>query len=285
MPLIRVLRTAAAGALALCALPAPASAADRPPCGDPGSRDFPIVSRLSGGPAVYERGADGPAWELDLRNVTGVGCRAVHPVVVLADRGRALRPQDVRMSFYDREGARWRPVRFERTEEAENVGVLDGRSPDFHGFDVPAHRSVVVPLRLGFAEGAPEGTVTANVAAVQRRGEDGAWVGESEDYTFVVGSPPAGGPAVPGPTPRAGLPAGGPPPVLADTGVRGVGPVVVGVLAVGCLGGGVGLVLWARRMRRQGATGGAPRRPSRTRAAAHARPGAAGARKNAPGAD
>ncbi|WP_372407881.1 hypothetical protein [Streptomyces luteireticuli] len=258
MLLSRALRITVVGAFAVCAVgfgPASASAGDRPGCGDPGSRDFPVVSRLSGGPAVYERGADAPAWELDLRNDTGTGCRAVHPVVVLSDQARALRPQDVRMEFYDREGARWRPVRFERTEEAENVGVFEGRSPspEFRGFDVPAHRTVVVPVRLGFADGAPEGPVTANVAAVQRRGADGAWVGESEDYTFTVGSA-AVPPATPGPTPRASLPDGQQPgpPVLADTGAgsRAVDPVLVVLLALGCVGGGVGLVLWARRMRR-----------------------------------
>lgn len=257
MLLPHALRITVVGAFACCAVglgPSPASGGDRPGCGDPGSPDFPIVSRLSGGPAVYERGADAPAWELDLRNDTGTGCRAVHPVVVLSDRSRALRPQDVRMEFYDREGARWRPVRFERTDEAENVGVLDGRSPDFRGFDVPAHGVVVVPVRLGFADGAPEGPVTANVTAVQRRGADGAWVGESDDYTFDVGRaavPVA--PVAPGPTPRASLPEERPgPPVLAETGVgsRAVDPVLVALVALGCVGGGVGLVLWARRMRR-----------------------------------
>ncbi|MBH1932874.1 hypothetical protein I5Q34_00950 [Streptomyces sp. AV19] len=257
---ITALRITVAGVFAACAVglaavgsvPVSASAGDRQECGDPGSPDFPIVSRLSGGPAVYERGADAPAWELDLRNDTGTGCRAVHPVVVLSDRSRALRPQDVRMEFYDREGARWRPVRFERTEEAENVGVLEGRSPDFRGFDVPAHRTVAVPLRLGFADGAPEGPVTANVTAVQRRGADGAWVGESEDYTFTVGRA-AAAPVAPGPTPRASLPGGERPgpPVLAETGAsRAVDPVEVALLALGCVGGGVGLLLWARRMRR-----------------------------------
>ncbi|WP_171166234.1 hypothetical protein [Streptomyces sp. I05A-00742] len=278
MPQFRALpvHAVAVGALVLSALllgpAAPAGAAAPAGCADVAGPEFPIASRLSGGSDVYERGADGPAWELELRNVTGAECRDVHPVAVLSDRNRALRPEHIRLEFYDKDGARWRPVRFERTEEAENVGVLGGdadggpggpagkapggkgkASPGFRGFAVPAHRTVVVPLRLGFTEAAPEGPVTANVTAVQRRGADGAWVGESGDYTFAVGpaAVPAPAPVTPGPTPPA-VPAPGQdpgPPVLAATGGSYAVPVL-GALACVCLGGGVGLMLWARRMKR-----------------------------------
>ncbi|MFI0741678.1 hypothetical protein ACH4PU_26930 [Streptomyces sp. NPDC021100] len=244
------------------ATPAPSTTAhrgDRPGCGDAGRTEFPIASRLTGGPDVYERGADAPAWELELRNVTGQECRDVHPVAVLADGKRALRPEHIHLEFYDKEGARWRPVRFERTEEAENVGVFDGGSSGFHGFSVPARRTVVVPLRLGFTDAAPDGPVTANVTAVQRRGADGAWVGESGDYTFTVAPAPtvpaptasAPAPVRPGPTPHAvPVPGRDPgPPVLAATGGSHTVPVL-GAVACVCLAGGAGLLLWARRMRR-----------------------------------
>ncbi|MGI5338160.1 hypothetical protein ACQEVS_12550 [Streptomyces sp. CA-181903] len=229
---------------------------DRPGCGEANRTEFPIASRLAGGPDVYERGAPAPAWELELRNVTGQECRDVHPVAVLADGKRALRPEHIHLEFYDKEGARWRPVRFERTEEAENVGVFDGGSPGFHGFSVPARRSVVVPVRLGFTDAAPDGPVTANVTAVQRRGADGAWVGESGDYTFTVAptpapSAPAAASVRPGLTPHA-VPAPGRdpgPPVLAATGGSHTVPVL-GAAACVCLAGGAGLLLWARRMRR-----------------------------------
>ncbi|ARZ69951.1 LPXTG-motif cell wall anchor domain-containing protein [Streptomyces albireticuli] len=169
---------------------APGRPRDRAPvepgCAAPGSSAFPIAARLSGGPDAYERGGAPHTWQLELRNTTGVDCRGVHPVAVLADRGRLLQPSDVRLDFYDDAAARWRPVTLERTDEAENVGVFEGRSPDFAGFAVPAHRSVPVRVRLGFTGRAPEGPVTLNVTAVQRRAGDGDWVGESEDYTFGV---------------------------------------------------------------------------------------------------
>lgn len=270
MPLPRALVAVGAAALALVPATAPAAsvkavarpAAEQPPCGDPGSAAFPISSRLSGGPEAYGRGGAPHGWRLELRNATGADCQAVHPVVVLADRGRALRPGDIHLDFYDPGAARWRPVRFERTDEAENVGVFDGSSPDFPGFAVPARRSVTVDLRLSFAAGAAEGQVTANVTAVQRRGDDGEWVGESDDYTFTVeeGAPEpaeetgrreAGGhagdamdPGDPGyRTPRDGDAS---PPALADTGsphhLFGIGAAGLALLL-----GGAALMFAARR--------------------------------------
>ncbi|EME98612.1 hypothetical protein J7W19_11585 [Streptomyces mobaraensis NBRC 13819 = DSM 40847] len=255
VPAVAPLPPAAPAAPTVPTVPTAAHRRDRPGCGEANRTDFPIASRLSGGPDAYERGAPAPAWELELRNVTGQECRDVHPVAVLADGKRALRPEHIHLEFYDKDGARWRPVRFERTEEAENVGVFDGGSSGFHGFSVPAGRTVVVPLRLGFTDAAPDGRVTANVTAVQRRGADGAWVGESGDYTFTVTpaptAPAASPPARPGPTPHA-VPAPGRdpgPPALAATGGPHTVPVL-GTAAAVCLAGGAGLLLWARRMRR-----------------------------------
>ncbi|MFV8128593.1 hypothetical protein [Streptomyces syringium] len=273
MPLPRALVAVGAAALALVPATAPAApaatvraaarlAAEQPPCGDPGSAAFPISSRLSGGPEVYGRGGAPHGWRLELRNDTGADCQAVHPVAVLADRGRALRPGDIHLDFYDRGAERWRPVRFERTDEAENVGVFDGSSPDFPGFAVPARRTVTVDLRLSFAAGAAEGPVTANVTAVQRRGNDGEWVGESDDYAFAIeeGAPePAeetgrqgtGGhpgdamdPGDPGDrTPRD---VDASPPALADTGsphhLFGIGAAGLALLL-----GGAALMFGARR--------------------------------------
>ncbi|MFE5868431.1 hypothetical protein ACFQ6V_07205 [Streptomyces roseifaciens] len=264
MPKPRVL-VLGATALAIfsTAAPAPASPAGetaaRSHCASPGTPDFPIAARLSGGPRTYERGAPPRSWRLELRNDSGTECRAVHPVAVLADRGRALAPGDIRLDFYDPGAARWRPVRFERTDEAENVGVFDGardagradknpgradraaRVPAFPGFSVPAHGSVPVRVRLGFARSAPEGPVTANVTAVQRRGDDGDWVGESNDYTFGIGKAP--GRAAPGKKRGAD---DGEQPILADTGSQR--PLLAIAAAAGALLlAGASLVVGARR--------------------------------------
>ncbi|MEU5190827.1 hypothetical protein AB0G83_27300 [Streptomyces klenkii] len=271
---------ATALAILATAAPAPAHPAAgpepvRPRCAAPATPDFPIAAKLSGGPESYERGAAPRAWRLELRNDSGAECRAVHPVAVLADRGRALEPGDIRLDFYDAGADRWRPVRFERTDEAENVGVFDGTAPSstpsgtaprgtpngtapgaagradrsaraaaapgFGGFSVPAHGSVPVRVRLAFAKGAPEGPVTANITAVQRRGDDGEWVGESNDYTFGIGKAPA----------RAGAPAkrgadDGEQPLLADTGSQR--PLLAIAAAAGALLlAGASLIVGARR--------------------------------------
>ncbi|GAA2713663.1 MULTISPECIES: hypothetical protein [Streptomyces] len=253
MPPRRLRRALLAGAAVLAlgaATGAARPSADTPGlhCGDPRSTEFPITSRLIGGPAAYERGGAPAAWRLELRNTTAGACRDVHPVAVLADRRRALQPGHFHLDFYDTAHSRWQPVRFERTDEAENVGVLES------GLAVPGHGTLVVPVRLGFSGDAPEGPVTANVTTVQRRGTDGAWVGESGDYAFTVGAGDrardgAGGTAAAAPSPR-GTPArapvaGG----LADTGdarlMFGLG-AVSGVLLVA----GAGLLFGGRRLRR-----------------------------------
>ncbi|GHC65028.1 hypothetical protein [Streptomyces cinnamoneus] len=254
-----LLTLGAAGGAARSAIDPPQSH-----CGDPRSAQFPLGSRLSGGPRTYERGGSPQTWRLELRNTTDAACRDVHPVAVLSDKGRALEPGHIHLDFYDADGARWLPVAFERTDEAENVGVLGGGSPQdasgFPGFVVPPHGTVTVPLRLAFAGNTPAGPVTANVTAVQKRGDDGAWVGESDDYTFAVepgrpGVHPERPGVHPGRTHRAAAPGGNrgnddAPPALADTGdalpLYGIGATACALLA-----GGTALVLGMRAVRRR----------------------------------
>lgn len=183
--------------------PAPNRAAQLPACGEATDPDFPIDTRIHGGPPAYVPGAGFRTFAVDLTNTTAEPCRGIHPVLALADRDRVLRPAQIRLDFYDSEARRWRPVTFEETEEDENVGVfsdvadlaelsgLSGLSRDavgteFAGFDVAAGRTVTVPVRLAFREGTADNEVVANAAIVQRQGDDGDWVGESDDYRLAI---------------------------------------------------------------------------------------------------
>ncbi|MFE5709745.1 hypothetical protein ACFQ7J_02800 [Streptomyces sp. NPDC056501] len=166
--------------------PAPLIPAPDPPtpsCGAAPDGGFPLAARIRGGPADYPAGGPLQAWNLDLRNTTDAPCTGVHPVLVLTDRERALRAGQIRFEFYDEGSARWRPVAFEATEEAENVGVFTG----FGGFAVPAGRTLTVPVRLAFREDTAPDEVVVSAAVVQRRGADGDWVGASDDYRLTVG--------------------------------------------------------------------------------------------------
>ncbi|MFB7589602.1 hypothetical protein [Streptomyces sp. NPDC056169] len=187
--------------------PAPRIPAPDPPtpsCGTAPDGGFPLATRIHGGPADYAAGGSPQAWKLDLENVTDASCTGVHPVLVLTDRDRALRPDQIRFEFYDEGSARWRPVAFEETEEAENVGAFTG----FGGFAVPAGRSLTVPVRLAFREDAAPDEVVVSAAVVQRRGADGDWIGASGDYRLTVGpvAPTASG------TPEPTVGATDPPP-------------------------------------------------------------------------
>ncbi|MDX3233257.1 hypothetical protein [Streptomyces sp. ME19-01-6] len=170
---------------------ASAPAASVPSCGRRGSPHFPIDARLYGGPAQYARGGGWRAWRLELRNTTRAECRAIHPIAILVDRAHALRPGHIRMEFldpyaddaHDADGGRWRPVSFETTDEDENIGVFDD---PFQGFTVPARGSVKVRVRSRFTGSAPTGPVTANVITMERRADDGDWVGQSGDYDFRI---------------------------------------------------------------------------------------------------
>ncbi|WP_411073394.1 hypothetical protein [Streptomyces sp. cmx-4-7] len=175
----------------------PAPDPPTPGCGTPDDGAFPLDTRIHGGPAGYAAGGPFQDWRLDLTNTTGSPCSGVHPVLVLTDHDRVLRPEQIRFEFYDAGAARWHPVAFEETSEAENVGVFT----DFGGFAVPAGETLTVPVRLAFGAGAAPGEVVVNAAIVQRRGADGDWIGDSGDYRLTVGPPDPDAPTEPpGPT-------------------------------------------------------------------------------------
>ncbi|MFE2097203.1 hypothetical protein [Streptomyces sp. NPDC059468] len=155
-------------------------------CAAPGGRAFPVTTRIHGGPASYEAGGGFGTWYIDLTNTTGRTCTEVHPVVVLVDDKRTLKPSQPKLDFYD--GSRTRPVTFESTDEQELVGVLDGTG--FDGFTVAPGATVSVRVRLSLTSDAVPDDVTVKAAVVQRRGEDGDWVGESNDYRFGIGDEP-----------------------------------------------------------------------------------------------
>ncbi|WP_406366398.1 hypothetical protein [Streptomyces sp. NBC_00645] len=172
-------------ALALCVTltPTPAHALEpRPACVSSDTRDFPIKTRIHGGPDAYEAGGGFGTWYIDLTNTTAHTCGAIHPVVVLVDAKRTLRPEQARLEFF--EGERAHGVTFVRSDEDENVGPFDDGFP---GFTVAPGRTLTVKVRLSLTSGATApNTVVANAAVVQRHEDDGDWVGESNDYRFRV---------------------------------------------------------------------------------------------------
>ncbi|MEU3690143.1 hypothetical protein [Streptomyces narbonensis] len=178
-----------------------------PSCGNAPDGGFPLATRIHGGPDDYAAGGPLQAWELDLTNDTDASCTGVHPVLVLTDRDRALQPAQIRFEFYDEGSARWRPVVFEATEEAENVGVFT----DFGGFAVPAGQTLAVPVRLAFREDTAPDEVVVSAAVVQRRGEDGDWVGASDEYRLTVGPAVPEGSGTPEPSADAADPPAQPP--------------------------------------------------------------------------
>ncbi|MET7985453.1 MULTISPECIES: hypothetical protein [unclassified Streptomyces] len=198
-------------ALALCVTftSAPAHALEpRPDCVSSDAHDFPIRTRIHGGPDSYRAGGDSGTWYIDLTNTTAHPCGAIHPVVVLVDDKRTLRPEQARLEFY--EGERAHAVRFERSDEAENVGPFDDGFP---GFTVAPGRTVTVKVRLSLASGATApNAVVANAAVVQKRADDGDWVGESNTYRFRIEGaaedPEAGKETGTGETPDATVDAG-----------------------------------------------------------------------------
>ncbi|MBC7272020.1 MAG: hypothetical protein H5T76_25485 [Streptomyces sp.] len=170
----------------LCLAPAsPATAApDGPGCtAAPGARDFPLTTRIRGGPDTYQAGGGYGSWVIDLTNTTARPCTGIHPVVVLVDERRKLTPEQSRLEFYDGAGPRPRPVRWEATDQDELVGAFDDGFP---GFTVAPGRTVSVRVRLAITSDAVRNEVTANAAVVQRRGDDGDWVGQSDDYRFTI---------------------------------------------------------------------------------------------------
>ncbi|TXS55336.1 hypothetical protein [Streptomyces sp. t39] len=176
----------------------------QPTCGKESDPQFPIRTRIHGGPATVRPGSGFQGWRLDLTNTTPELCHHIHPVVILTDRDGALAADRVAVQFHDTDAGRWRAVALERTGEAELVGAVDD---GFQGFVVPAGRTVTVEARLSFAAGTAPGDVTVNTAVVQRKGDDGDWVGESGDWHVAVSGAPSPGTREPAEsTPPTGTP-------------------------------------------------------------------------------
>ncbi|WP_405190911.1 peptidase [Streptomyces anulatus] len=204
-------------AAALPAASAPASlAADRQPvCGDPDAKDFPIETRIQDAPDRYAAGGGYGTWFLDLTNTTDTTCRALHPVLVLADRDRRLTSDQIQLEFSEpgRPGIEHR-VTWESTDRDEQIGVFGGEKGDrrekeeggeegeagtstgagtgagtgadgsgdgFLGFTVPAGATVSVRVRMAFTSDTDPGPVTVHAAVVQRRHQDKAKGGGRED--------------------------------------------------------------------------------------------------------
>ena len=242
-----------------------APAALTPACAAADGGGFPLTTRLRGGPSSYRAGGGFGTWYLDLTNTTGRTCAGIHPVVVLVDSARALTPDQPHLDFYA--DGRPRAVHFERTDEDELVGALADEAADAHdpfpGFTVGPGRTVTVKLRLALTSDTAPSAVTVNAAVVQRHGDDGDWVGQSNDYRFAVEKEPRpvptpGTPGTPRPDgdPEASAPETSPSPgdspsfaeeaeELAGTGLVSA----LGLLAVtACLlGVGAALVLVRRR--------------------------------------
>ncbi|MGA5323659.1 hypothetical protein ACPCIU_24860 [Streptomyces seoulensis] len=168
--------------VAVTALAPVSSAAAVAPCpaGDDGS--FPLGTRIHDGPDTYQAGGAPGTWYIDLVNTGTQPCADVHPVVVLVDDERLLRPSQAKLDFYD--GRRRRPVRLESTDHQELVGVVG--ADGFAGYTVAPGKTVTVKLRLLITSDTYADHVTTKAALVQRRGQDGEWVGESEDYVFDI---------------------------------------------------------------------------------------------------
>ncbi|MET9555001.1 hypothetical protein [Streptomyces sp. NPDC006645] len=162
----------------------PGPGADRQPsCGKASDPRFPIDTRIHGGPGEYRAGGRPGTWSIDLTNSTDEVCHNIHPVIVLSDRQRSLTVGQVRLQLTDDKGG-WRTMSLEKSDEDEMIAVLEGGFP---GFAVPARQTVTVRARLAFTAAADANKIVANAATVQRRGGDGDWVGESNDYRFTVG--------------------------------------------------------------------------------------------------
>ncbi|MFD5781166.1 hypothetical protein [Streptomyces sp. NPDC126933] len=151
-------------------------------CGKTSDPNLPIKTRIHGGPAAYLAGGDTGNWNIDLTNTTREPCRTIYPVVVLVDRNHELATSQVTLEIVDGEGHR-RPMTLESTDQDEIIGVLDDGSP---GFAVPAGRTVTVRARLAFAARTPPNKVQVSAATVQRRGDDGDWVGRSDAYRLTI---------------------------------------------------------------------------------------------------
>ncbi|MDR3080068.1 MAG: hypothetical protein LBV60_03930 [Streptomyces sp.] len=156
-------------------------AAPQPTCAGATGKTFPLTTRIHGGPDRYQAGGTDHTWFIDLKNTTAHSCAHIHPVIVLVDTQRALTAEQPKLEFF--EGERTHPVALQRTDRSELVGAFDDGFP---GFTVAAGRTLTVKVRLALAPDARGNDVVANAAIVQRRGNDGGWVGESNDYRFRI---------------------------------------------------------------------------------------------------
>ncbi|MFD6200135.1 peptidase [Streptomyces rubiginosohelvolus] len=173
---------------------------EQPVCGDPKAKDFPIETRIQDAPDRYASGGGYGTWFLDLTNTTDTSCQALHPVLVLADRDRRLTSDQIQLEFSEPGSPeKEHRVTWESTDRDEQIGVF---GDPFPGFTVPAGETVSVRVRMAFTSDTAPGPVTAHAAVVQRHHrdkgkgggrEDGEWVGESEDYPFVIVDGATGG--------------------------------------------------------------------------------------------
>ncbi|MEV0091782.1 hypothetical protein [Streptomyces sp. NPDC050738] len=203
-----------------------------PVCGDTASTEFPVDTKIHGGPTTYNAGGGFKTWYIDMTNTAKETCHNIHPVVVFIDRDRTLKSPQAQMEFYDESAGRWRPIPFEATDEDEHVGVFDDGFP---GFVIAAGQTLTVKVRLAFTSDTAPNEIVANAAVVQRQGDDGDWVGESNDYRFTILGPAAGI------TPGVGSAE------LAETGPSSL--LGLGATAGAFLLGGGALVVGSRRLR------------------------------------
>ncbi|WP_197358684.1 hypothetical protein, partial [Streptomyces clavuligerus] len=155
-----------------------------PRCAAASARDFPIDTRMSGGPSVHHPGGGFAGWTVELANRTREPCRNIHPVLVFSARDRGFTQDRVTLEFFDAAAARWRPAELETSGAGEVLAVLDADATS--GFAVPGREEARVGVRMALAEDTPPNQVTVNAAVIQRHGDDGDWVGESDDYRFAV---------------------------------------------------------------------------------------------------
>ncbi|WP_324605370.1 hypothetical protein [Streptomyces sp. NRRL S-15] len=144
----------------------------RPACGDPAGEDFPIETRIHGGPDTYAPGGGYGTWYLDLTNTTAESCHSIHPVLVLTDEDRTLTAEQIQLEFTERaHPGEERRVSWESTDRDEQIGVFGSgeQDDDFPGFTVPAKKTVTVEVRMAFTSDTRPGKVTAHAAIVQRR--------------------------------------------------------------------------------------------------------------------
>ncbi|MFB7916595.1 hypothetical protein [Streptomyces sp. NPDC056061] len=188
----RAVDASSAAAAAEPGIPSTGRQAD---CGDAKANEFPIRTRIHGGPDTYASGGGYGTWFLDLTNTTDETCRAIHPVLVLVDEARKLTDEQIQLVFSeDSRPDMEHRVAWETTDQDEHIGVFDGDADSFDGFTVPAGRTVTVRIRMAFTSDTGPGRVTAGAAIVQRLStsdggkgaDDGAWVGDSDDYVFAI---------------------------------------------------------------------------------------------------